>query len=182
MLLVITGPVGGGKSTVALALAERFRAAGRTTAVIDLDVVYGMARQVAGFGEENVWATARHGAAALADAFFAEGMQVVIVEGEFFTQAELSALRDPLTAPVEHRFVTLVVSLAEALRRVAGDPSRGLSRHPQFLARLHAQFTAALPFLRVASLLVDAEQRSPLELALGICAVLGQERAVSATT
>jgi adenylylsulfate kinase-like enzyme len=86
MLVVITGPVGGGKSTVALALADRFRESRRTAAVIDLDVVYCMARQGEGFDEANVWNTARHGAAALADAFFAEGMEAVIVEGEFFTR------------------------------------------------------------------------------------------------
>ena len=165
MLVVVTGPVGGGKSTVALVLADCFRESGRTAAVIDLDLVYCMARQVEGFDEATIWTTARRGAAALADAFFAEGMEVVIVEGEFFNQGELDAVLHNLVTPVERRFVTLVVSYEEALRRVSGDPSRGASRDPQFLKRLHSQFVEALPFLRAASLLVEAGQRTPREVA-----------------
>ncbi len=165
MLVILTGPVGGGKSTTALALAERFRARRQTVAVIDLDVVYCMARQGDGFGELSIWATARHAAAALADAFFRDGLHIVIVEGEFFSQDELDALCAHLATPVERHFVTLMVSLEQALQRVAGDPSRGLSRNPRFLGRLHAQFVQELPFLRASSLVVDADRRSPRELA-----------------
>ena len=165
MLVVITGPVGGGKSTVSLAVADRFRQSGRMAAVIDLDMVYCMARQAQGYDELSVWTTARHGAAALADAFFADGIDAVIVEGEFFTQAELDVLCDSLATPVELRFVSLVVSYEQALRRVLGDPSRGASRDPEFLKRLHAQFVAALPFLRAASRMVEADRQTPGELA-----------------
>ena len=97
ILLIVTGPVGGGKSTVSMATADCFRELGRATAVVDLDLVYCMARQVAGFGEDNTWTTARRGAAALADAFFAEGMDVVVIDGEFFAQRDLDALRNSLT-------------------------------------------------------------------------------------
>jgi tRNA uridine 5-carbamoylmethylation protein Kti12 len=168
MLVIITGPVGGGKSTVALALADRFRESGRAAAVIDLDLVYCMARQVEGYDELTVWTTARRGAAALADTFFADGIDVVIVEGEFFTQAELDVLCDSLATPVEHRFVSLVVSYEQALRRVSGDPSRGASRDPEFLKRLHSQFVGALPFLRASSLVVEADRQTPGELAAWI--------------
>lgn len=165
MLVILTGPVGGGKSTTALALAERFRVRRQTVAVIDLDVVYCMARQVDGFGEMNIWTTARRAAAALADAFFRDGLHIVIVEGEFFSQGELDTLCAHLATPVERHFVTLLVSLEQALYRVAGDPSRGLSRDPDFLGWLHAQFVQSLPFLRASSLVVDADQRPPRELA-----------------
>jgi shikimate kinase len=165
LLVVITGPVGGGKSTVALALADLLHEAGRSTAAIDLDLVYCMGRQTTSFGEVNTWTTARRGAAALADAFFAEGIHVVIVEGEFFTQGELDALRNHLLTPVQHRFVTLEASYEQALRRVSGDASRGMSRDPQFLKRLHAQFLEALPFLRACSLVVDTDQQTAAELA-----------------
>lgn len=165
MLVVVTGPVGGGKSTVALALADLFREAGRPTAVVDLDLVYCMARQGKSFAEAHTWTTARHGASALADAFYAEEMQVVIVEGEFFTQGELDALCNHLATPVEQHFITLAVSYEQALHRVSGDPSRGMSRDPQFLKHLHAQFIRALPFLRACSLVVDADELTPHKLA-----------------
>jgi shikimate kinase len=178
MLIVITGPVGGGKSTVALAVADRLRQTGRTAAVIDLDLVYCMARQVDGYGELDMWAAARHGAAALADAFFADGMCAVIVEGEFFSHDELDALRGRLATAARCRFVTLVVSYETALRHVAGDPSRGMSRDPEFLRRLHAQFEKALPFLEEASLLIQADRPTPSELAETICdATLTESRA-----
>ena len=44
-LVVITGPVGGGKSTTAVVLASQLRERGLTVAVVDLDDVYLMASQ-----------------------------------------------------------------------------------------------------------------------------------------
>jgi adenylylsulfate kinase-like enzyme len=41
-LLVISGPIAAGKSTVAAALATAFRDSGRTAAVVDLDRIYMM--------------------------------------------------------------------------------------------------------------------------------------------
>lgn len=176
MLIVITGPVGGGKSTVALALARRLRGEEHRAAVIDLDLVYCMARQGDDYGEADVWITARRGAAALADAFFAEGMDVVIVEGEFFSLEEVGALRGNLATPTAWAFVTLEVSYEQALARVAGDASRGLSRDPGFLRRLHAQFVAALPFLRASGMLVEADRRAPDEVAAWIADAIGATR------
>jgi len=137
-LLVLTGPVGGGKSTVAQKIAERFRQGGRTAAVIDLDLVYCMARQTEGFSGQKAWATARCGAAALADAFFREGMDIVVVEGEFFNQEEFDTLRGNLSTPVERGFVMLMVSYGKTLERVSCDPNRGLSREPVFLKQMHS--------------------------------------------
>jgi tRNA uridine 5-carbamoylmethylation protein Kti12 len=165
LLVIITGPVGGGKSTVALALADHFRATGQMTAVIDLDRVYIMARQIDGYGEASIWAVARRGAAALADSFYADGIQVVIVEGEFFTRDELETLYDALSTPVRHCFATLAVTYQTALCHVAGDPTRGMSRDPEFLRRLYAQFEAARPFLHTVSFIIEADHLAPGELA-----------------
>ncbi len=169
-LFVLTGPVGGGKSTTALALAKRLRGCGQSAAVIDLDLVYCMARQSDGYAEQEVWARARRGAAALSDRFFCEGIQVVIVEGEFFCQAELDALWGALATPAELRFVTLDVSYEQALARVSGDPTRGLSRDPAFLRRLHDSYLAALPFLREVGPVIAADLGSLEQLAESILA------------
>lgn len=167
-LVVVTGPVGGGKSTVALALAQYFRRRGLPAAVIDLDLVYCMARQTKGFGELSIWMSARRVTAALVDAFFSEGVDAVIVEGEFFNQMEFDALRGNVATPVELGFFTLMVSYDEALKRVSGDPSRGMSRDPKFLKWLHQQFASALGFLQDSSMVVDADSQSPDELAEAI--------------
>jgi len=176
-LVVITGPVGGGKSTVALALAEHLRRTGRTAAVIDLDLVYCMARQGDDYGEDYTWATARRGAAALADAFFADGLDAVVIEGEFFTPDEFATLREALATPAGWTFVTLEASYEQALVRVAGDPTRGMSRDADFLRRLHEQFQRALPYLRASSLVVDADSRTPDELAKEISSALPTRQA-----
>lgn len=170
LLVVLTGPVGGGKSTVALALATQLRACGHPTAVIDLDLVYCMARQRDGFADEDTWRTARRGAAVLADAFFDSGARVVVVEGGFFTQEECDGLCDHIASSVRLRLVTLVVSFEQALHRAQSDPDPGrtVSRDTEVLRLLHGKFAEALPFLRANSLVVDADRLSPGELALSL--------------
>src|SRR5690348_2099028 len=98
-LIVITGPVGAGKSTTSLALAQALRRPDVAVAVIDLDQMYGFVRQQPGYGEQTAWMRAREGAAALAGWWFASGMAVVIVDGEFFNAEELDALLAPLQSP-----------------------------------------------------------------------------------
>lgn len=133
-----------------------------------------MARQMDGFAENNIWSLARRSAAVLTDSFFRQGIEAVVVEGEFFTEVELNALLENVATPVTSRFITLVASYERALEHVAGDPSRGMSRDPVFLRRLHGQFAAALPFLRTSSLLVEVEGQSPSDLAeLIVDTVLG---------
>jgi thymidylate kinase len=170
LLIVLTGPVGGGKSTVASALAERFREIGHPAAVIDLDVVYCMARQSDGFDNEDIWSAARRGTAALADVFFDNGMSVVVVEGGFFTLSELDGLRNHVTSGSCLRFVTLDVSSKETLRRAQSDPSsdRTVSRSVEVQQRLYAQFAQARPFLQANSLMIDANILSPIDLAQSI--------------
>ncbi len=172
MLVIVTGPVGGGKSATALRLAARLRAAGHSLAVIDLDLVAGMARPRKDYGAPDLWQIARRACADLADAFYRQGFDAVIVEGEFFSPAELAALREGLATPVALRFVTLDVSYEQALVRVSGDPTRGLSRDPAFLWRMHQQYLAALPFLRSAGPVLAADEPSPEELAEAILAHL----------
>ena len=177
LLVVLTGAVGAGKSTTALALAIHIRSLGRTAAVVDLDEVYCMVRQHEGFDEPAGWDAARRGAAALADSFFASGLEVVVVEGGFFTPDERRQLRDSLGSKVEEEYFTLLVSYEEALRRARGDPRRGASRDPKFLKWLHDNFVKALPYLESASVLVRADDRTPKELAaLMVDAVLAGDR------
>ena len=170
LLVVLTGPVAGGKSTVALALATQLRASGHPTAVIDLDIVYCMARQRDGFADEDTWRSARRGAAVLAEAFFDSGARVVVVEGGFFTQHEFDGLCDHMASSVRLRLVTLMVSFEQALQRAQSDPdpSRIVSRDAEVLRLLHGQFVEALPFLRAKSLVLDADRLSPSELALSL--------------
>jgi hypothetical protein len=156
-LIIITGPVGGGKSTTSLALARSLRRPDVTAAVIDLDQVYGFVRQQDGYDEPLAWWRARQGAAALANTCFHTGMGVVIVEGEFFNAEELGAVTALIDAPVVCHFVTLRLSYARALARVQGDLSRGASKNPATLKWLHESFVQALAFLETASVVIDTD-------------------------
>jgi hypothetical protein len=165
LLVALTGPVGGGKSAVALALADHLRAHGSSAAVIDLDVVYSMVRQRPGFGDPNAWRTARRAAASLAEVCFTAGMDTVLVEGEFFNARDWDEVRSRLPGETRSGLVTLAVAYENVLRRVQGDPSRGMSRNPQFLQRLHTEFLNALPFLKASGWVLDADNRTPQDLA-----------------
>jgi hypothetical protein len=157
--------VGGGKSTTALALADHLRRLGQSVAVIDLDQVYCMVRQLEGFNEPAGWDAARRGAAALADSFFASGLGVVVVEGEFFTPDEFRQLHDRLDSKPRRFCFTLVVSYGQALQRVEGDRTRGASRDPEFLKQMHNKFAKALPYLETVSVLAQADHPSAEEVA-----------------
>lgn len=180
LLIVLTGPVGGGKSTTALRLAERLRApcsngSVRRVAAVDLDLVADMIRPQVHYGEPDLWQMARTICGGLADAIYEAEHDTVIVEGEFFSAAELAALCAAVSTPVLLRVITLNVSYEVCLVRVANDPGSGrnLSRHPTFLREMNVQFRAALPWLRAVGAVIDADTASASELAEAICLHLG---------
>jgi len=82
-LLVISGPIAAGKSTVASALAATFRKSGRSVAVVDLDRLYMMLDDRPPVSDPSRSREARRAAAALTDHFVLEGIELVIVEGTF---------------------------------------------------------------------------------------------------
>jgi adenylylsulfate kinase-like enzyme len=144
VLIVLTGPVGGGKSTTGLRLAERLRSplpgsAARRVGVVDLDLVADMVRPHVDCVEDDLWRMARRICGGLADAIFREGHDAVIVEGEFFPAPELAALRDAVTTPVDLFVFAVDVSYEACRARVEADPSpaRKLSRDPAFLQRMN---------------------------------------------
>ena len=136
MLIVIGGPIASGKSTAARALAQEFERRGLTAAAVDLDVVYDMLEPNGAPKDQALkWFRARRVAAALADALLAEGIAVVIVEGDFLAPSERAEFVDALRSHAVVSFVTLRVSFDLALERVRRDPTRGISRDPAFLRR-----------------------------------------------
>lgn len=173
MLIIITGPVGAGKSSTSLALAQALRRPAVAVAAIDLDQVYGFVRQQDGYGDEAAWERARYGAAALANCLFDTGMSVVIIDGEFFNAHELATLTTAIDPQVRRYFFTLQISYATALAHVQGDPSRGASRDPVFLNWLHTNFMQALPFLEAASVVISSDQLSQDAVVARIVAALG---------
>lgn len=128
LLILIGGPIAGGKSTLARAIARLLEAGGRRAAAIDLDLVYEMIDPAgAPQDDASLWTAARLAAGSLADALLADGWAVV-VEGDLLTDAERQELLGRLRRPVEPVCVTLRAPIDVAFERVAGDPTRGTSK------------------------------------------------------
>ena len=153
LLVVISGQIASGKSTLAKALASELRRRGTPAAAVDLDLVYEMLDPVRGPNtNQATWKEARRLAGRIACALLAEGTRVVL-DGEFLTSADRADLLEVLPPDVQLRFVAQRVPYDTALQRARIDPTRGVSRDPEFL-RDHYEATApavlAAPFSDLA--------------------------------
>jgi hypothetical protein len=144
-LVIITGPIGGGKSSTAIAVTRLLRAEGIATATIDLDDIYLMGRP--DFTPEG-WGATRRGAGTLANQFLVDGHKIVIVEGgDFRTEGEFSEMVRCVPRADRVIRITLLVSYEEVRRNVIADPNRDRvpSANP---GRFYKRYIEALPYLR----------------------------------
>lgn len=165
-LVLITGPIASGKSTVAALLAARLTSEGSTVVLLDVDDVAGMVAHP-GAGAAGLWSAAHLAHGALVGQWMRSEVDVVLAIGPIYTPAETAALLDPLPPGTRPLRVVLDATLAVALRRVTGDPSRGLSREPAFLASTHARFRAAQPDL-AADAVFDSDALDAATIATSI--------------
>jgi len=119
-------------------------------------------------GDQNVWLGARRAAAALTDSFDSSGVDIVILDGQFWDRAERAPFQDNLKWSGEPFFVTLQISYGEALKRVQGDATRGISRDPEFLTKAHADFEDILEPLKSTDLILDSTHQTARQLATAI--------------
>ena len=170
-LIVITGPIGAGKSTVAHGLTERLRQLGRAVAVVDLDDVFEMGstwyQPSAGSWQR---AQAVHGA--LIAAWLRSGVDAVIAHGPFYTAEDRAALLAELPTGLVQRWVMLLAPFDAALGRVADDPDRNLSRDPGFLRASHERFSELLPDIPRCDWVFDTTSRSAEDIAATLGASL----------
>jgi hypothetical protein len=144
-LVVVIGPIASGKSTVAGALGDRFRASGRAVAVLDLDDVVDTIGGFLDLTPEH-FRQAQVVCGQLVGAWLRQGFDV-IAHGPFFQPRELGALLHAVPEGIAPRFVQLLASYEVALARVARDPSRKLSKHPELLRRTYDRVELLLPAL-----------------------------------
>ena len=171
MLIVITGPIASGKSTVARALAHELAQVDVRAAVIDLDVLEDMLTADEPKSDPATWTLARHAAATLANTFLSGGIGVVIADGSFNLSSDRAALEQHLSTNVRPRYVTLSVTFEKALRRAQGDPTRGVSRDPVFLAEYFAAATAARE-IPLTDVVIDTESVSATAAAATIARIV----------
>jgi shikimate kinase len=159
VLVVVIGPIASGKSTVCRLLARRLVAAGRTVAAIDLDDVAAMVSAPGGRTPTH-WDQAHRVHGSLVGAWLETSVDVVLAHGPFYSRDETDALTarlPPRTALVR---VLLLAPFDLALRRVADDPERGLSRDPAFLRAAYERFSTLRPAMDPCDLTLDTASLS----------------------
>jgi adenylylsulfate kinase-like enzyme len=157
VVIVITGPIASGKSTVARELARELERTGVRVAVIDLDLVHDELAS-GSHSDDATWTLARRRAADAANAFLEHGFAVVVAEGSFNAPSHRDAFAARLR-PTDHpRYVTLQVSFEEALRRAQGDPTRGRSRDPGFLGPYFSAWQEHYSTAPATDIVIDTER------------------------
>ena len=142
-LLVLTGPIASGKSSVAEALGDRVRRAGRSVAILDFDDVVDT---IGGFADLS--------SELFKQAFVVYGRLIgawlgvstdVVAHVPAFDQSEMDAVLHAVPTGTRVRKVLLLCTYEAALGRVAADPGRRVSRDASVLRRAYDRFEASLP-------------------------------------
>jgi len=137
-LVLISGAVASGKTTLALRVAALARVDAVAAASIDMDE---LVETVAGSDWTQV--TREHRlqacelAARLIDSLSRQGSRFVAISGSTLATYEWDEVLDRVEVAVRPIFVRLRVSVAEAIRRAQADPMRIVTRNPDVVTRLH---------------------------------------------
>lgn len=158
-LVVITGPIASGKSVVVTALAHRLSGAGLRAAVVDLDDTVA-AEQTVPEELDRTWDRARAVHGRLVGQWLSCGVDAVIAHGPFYSASETSALLRMVPTGIVARRVMLLATYEMALERVASDPSRGLSKDPEFLRSSYERFYHLLPDIEACEWTFDTTESS----------------------
>jgi adenylylsulfate kinase-like enzyme len=165
VVIVITGPIASGKSTVARELARELELIDVRTEVIDLDLVHDRLTANGTTSDDSSWTLARRETAAVANDFLEEGVAVVIADGSFNVPSDRAAFAQHLRPSSGITFVTLQVSFEEALRRAQEDPTRGRSRDRQFLGSHFATRHGVLAAGPETDIVIDTERTTAMAAA-----------------
>jgi adenylylsulfate kinase-like enzyme len=173
VVIVITGPIASGKSTVAGALARELELMDVRAAVIDLDLVHDQLTTNGSASGDSAWTLARRETATTANAFQEEGVAVVIAEGSFNLPTDRATFTQHLRPETGLVFVTLKVSFEEALRRAQDDPTRGRSQDPRFLGSHFAARRDVLAATPATDIVIDTERMTAQAAATTIARQVG---------
>jgi hypothetical protein len=154
-LVVLTGPVAGGKSSTAVSLAGIGSGRGLVTAAVDLDVVHRMICTDNTEESTDAWMIARRACGAIAESFFSSGLDLVVLEGWHFTSEAWEELLTCVRSDVDIRFFSLVVSREETVRRAKLDPA--WDPPSEWVERMNDKFMRSMDFLKGASTCIETD-------------------------
>ncbi len=170
-LVVLTGPIAAGKNATAEALMRRASRRGLTVVLVDLDDVAAMVGSP-GAAAAGLWFAAHQAHGALVGQWARSHADLIVAVGPIYTVEERAALVANLPDAVLAEYVVIDAPVALTLERALADPSRGLSRNPEFHYAAHARFRALLPgFPR--HLLLDSSTADEESIAQAIERALG---------
>ena len=169
-LFFIVGPIASGKSTIADVLGNAFRGAGRAVAVLDLDDVVDT---IGGFGDLTPERFQRSQVVYgdLVGAWLCQGFDV-IAHGPFFERQEDEAVLHAVPDGIEPRRIQLLATYEAALKRVAGDHARALSKDPGLLRLTYDRVESLLPTMPPAEWTFDTTVMSWQEIVADLGAAL----------
>jgi adenylylsulfate kinase-like enzyme len=173
VVIVITGPIASGKSTVARELARELELNDVRAEVIDLDLVHDRLTANGSTFDDSTWTRARRETATAANAFLEDGVAVVIADGSFNVPSDRAALARHVRPSSRLVFVTLQVSVEEALRRAQGDSTRGRSRDRLFLGSHFAARHDVLAAVPATDIVIDTERTTATAAAATIARLVG---------
>jgi shikimate kinase len=169
-LVIIVGPIASGKSTVATELGARLRDAGRAVAVLDLDDFVDTIGGFADLGPER-FRQAQVVFGRLVGAWLREGFDV-IAHGPFFHTDEQAALLHAVPEGIEPRRLQLLATYEVALERVAADPNRKFSKHPEILRRAYDRVESLIPTMPASDWTFDSAAISCHEIVDALAAAI----------
>lgn len=164
-LVMISGPIASGKSTLAGDLVRLLRLEGFSVALADLDTVAEMALPTLPSWD---WAHGVH--AQLVGAWLRTGVDIVVDEGTS-NPAEVQQVLDQAPEGTDVFHVVLTADLDASLARARADSGRGISQDPAFLRGDHEAYSRHLPQLP-SSLRLHVEGQEPAALAREVLARL----------
>jgi hypothetical protein len=162
-LVMISGPIASGKSTLAGEVVRLLRQEGWSVALTDLDTVAEMALPTLPSWD---WAHGIH--AQLVGAWLRTGVDVVVDEGTS-NAAEVQQVLDQVPEGTDVFHVVLTADFDASLARAMADSGRGLSQDPTFLRGDHQAYARHLPQLP-SSLRLHVEGQEPAALAREVLA------------
>lgn len=163
-LVVVTGPIASGKTSVCNVLTNRLLAEGFTVACADVDDVATMIHAPGGRTKEH-WDIAHLAHGSLIRGWLDSPVDIVIAQGPIYTRQQTNSLMTGVPSGTAVLRILLLASIDSALNRVKGEPERGLSRDPTFLRSTYERFWSIRPTMDPCDLTFDTESESAEQIA-----------------